>query len=195
MRKKTNLVYGAGLNDANYEIGKKVDGKLVICRFYSRWAHMISRCYNKKHHLKQPTYENCTVCEEWLSFSNFKAWMEQQDWEGKELDKDLLFIGNKLYSPETCVFVSSTTNGFTLDCRATKGDWPIGVSFHKFHNKFGARCQNPFIKKLEHLGYFECPQMAHEAWRKRKHELACQLADLQTDDRVANALRTRYLEV
>jgi hypothetical protein len=118
--------------------------------------------------------------------------MELQCWQGKELDKDLLVKGNKVYSPSTCVLVSPLTNGFTLDCRASKGDWPIGVSFHKQHKRFGSRCQNPFTKRLEHLGYFNCPEQAHEAWRKRKHELACQLADLQTDERVAAALRTRY---
>ena len=66
------------------------------------------------------------------------------------------------------------------------------VCFHKRVKKFSATIGNPFTKKQEHLGYFTCPNEAHQAWKKRKHELACQLADIQTDQRVAEALRIRY---
>jgi hypothetical protein len=119
--------------------------------------------------------------------------METQEWLGKELDKDLLSQGNKIYSPETCVFVDLNVNHFILDRSAKRGDFPIGVSFDKVRGKFQSYCGNPFTGKSSNLGYFDCPEKAHEAWRKRKHELACQLADLQTNERVANALRSRYL--
>lgn len=118
--------------------------------------------------------------------------MERQQWKGMEIDKDLLFVGNKVYSAETCVFVDRVTNVFVIDRAADRGEWPLGVSFKKDIGKFSARCQNPFTKRRENLGYFKCPSEAHEAWRKRKHELACQLAELQTDARVAEALRNRY---
>jgi len=36
--------------------------------------------------------------------------MERQDWEGKHLDKDILIPGNKIYSPDRCIFVSSLIN-------------------------------------------------------------------------------------
>lgn len=119
--------------------------------------------------------------------------MEVQSWQGKQLDKDLLVKGNKFYSPENCVFVDRVTNSFTIDRGANRGVWPLGVSFDKRDVKFRAQCSNPFTKKNENLGYFTCSDEAHQAWKKRKHELACQLADLQTDKRVAAALRTRYL--
>ena len=76
---------------------------------------MLQRCYSESHLVRQPTYKGCSVCEEWLTFSNFKSWMEQQDWEGKQLDKDLLVYKNKIYSPETCVFVSSVINSFFVE--------------------------------------------------------------------------------
>ena len=75
-----------------------------------------------------PTYKGCSVSEEWLRFSNFKRWMEKQDWDGKQLDKDILFEGNKVYSAETCVFVTSVVNSFTSDSGAKRGEWLIGVS-------------------------------------------------------------------
>lgn len=192
MRKKNKLVHGIGVNDADYVVKPKVDGKQVTCPFYRAWKSMLTRCYDVKYQTRQPTYVGCSVCEEWLTFSTFKSWMIKQNWQGRELDKDLLCTDNKVYSPENCVFVDSMTNSFTIDCRTVRGEWPIGVTFHKRDGKFQAKCSNPFTKKTEFLGYFICPEQAHQAWKKRKHELACQLADLQSDKRVANALRSRY---
>jgi hypothetical protein len=52
----------------------------------------------------------------------FKKWMEQQDWDGKCLDKDIIAPGSKLYSPETCAFVLKATNLFVIACDASRGD-------------------------------------------------------------------------
>lgn len=186
------FVVGVGINDADYVVQPTVNGKRVCCPFYRTWKHMLERCYSSKYQTIQPTYVGCSVCEEWLTFSNFKKWMEAQDWEGKELDKDLLVKGNKVYSPETCVFVDSNTNLFTLDNSAARGESLIGTYFDKRRRKFMAYCSNPFTGKKEHLGMFKCQDQAHFAWKKRKYELACQLADLQSDNRVAKALRERY---
>lgn len=192
-RKKNKLVYGIGLNDADYAVGPKIDGRQIICPFYRVWRSMIERCYDHKSHAKYPTYICCSVCPEWLRFSAFKAWMEAQEWQGKALDKDLLIPGNKIYSPAACAFVDPSINSFLTDSAAIRGKFPIGVNLNKPAKKYQASCNNQFIKKKEHLGLFDCPVKAHEAWRARKHELACQLADKQTDQRIANALRTRFL--
>lgn len=187
------LIYGAGINDADYFVRPKDGGKQPICQFYLKWYNMIQRCYDDKYAARFPTYTECKVCDEWLTFSNFKEWMKNQDWEGKQLDKDLIIKGNKIYSPETCAFVDMVTNLFSNDKSSVCGKWPLGVSFDRVKNKFQVKCSNPFTKKTESVGYFTCPIKAHQAWKRRKHELACQLADLQTDNRVASALRTRYL--
>ena len=186
------LVCGVGINDADYPVSPRVNSKKIKCPFYRRWENMLKRCYSAVDQAKRPTYIGCTVCDEWLTFSNFKMWMEGQEWQGKQLDKDLLVEGNRVYSPDTCVFIDIMTNSFTIDCGAARGSWPIGVILHKYNGRFSARCSNPFSKEQEHLGYFACPQEAHKAWLARKHELACQLADLQSDVRVAQALRLRY---
>lgn len=68
----------------------------------------------------------------------------------------------------------------------------IDVVLDKRTGKFRAQCSNPFTKKLEHLGLFTSEQEAHEAWRKRKLELAHELAAIQTDPRVAKALIEHY---
>ena len=192
--KRNRLVYGVGINDADYAVEPRIDGERVKCPYYVTWRDMLYRCYNEKHQHRRPTYIGCSVCPEWLYFMNFRKWMTAQDWEGKALDKDLLILGNKVYSPETCVFVDNVTNTFVNDQARSRGEYPLGVHFHKHSCKFVAECRNLFTKKKEHLGYFLCANQAHLAWKKRKHELACQLADLQTDPRVAEALRTRYIE-
>lgn len=187
------LVFGVGVNDAWYKVQKNVCGKKIFCPFYQTWQSMLSRCYSKKNHERQPTYVSCTVCDEWLTFSNFRSWMEKQDWQGKQLDKDLIVKGNKVYSQDTCSFVDQTTNSFVTDSAKSRGAWPIGVHYDSERGKFMARCCNPITKKHENLGRYLCEKEAHMAWKKRKHELACILADMQADERVAKSLRTRYL--
>lgn len=196
------LIYGVGINDADYVVAQKetigyVNGKqkrklVWRCPFYQTWASMLMRCFSGRYIISRPTYENVTCCEEWLVFSEFKRWMEQQDWEGKQLDKDIIFPENKIYSPETCAFVSCTTNTFILTMDTSRGEYPLGVYWEEQRGKFKAMCSNPFTKKGEHLGRFNCPKEAHEAWRKRKHELAQLVAETESDPRVVEALKKRY---
>lgn len=197
MSGKGKLVSGVGINDADYPVtiramigGKRV--QLWMCPFYQAWAAMLARAYGERIHKLNPTYEECSVFNDWHRFSVFREWMSRQDHNGMDLDKDILSPGNKVYSPNTCVFVSRQLNTFIVDCGACRGKWPIGVSWHKKLSKFRAYCRNPFTAKHEHLGLFACPSEAHEAWRNRKHQIACAYAEMQTDIRVASALRTRY---
>ena len=118
--------------------------------------------------------------------------MEQQDWHGKCLDKDIIILGSKLYSPETCAFVLPATNLFVIARDACRGEYPVGVCLYKPTGKYIASCKNPFTGKQEHLGYFSTPEDAHEAWRKRKHELAQLVAATESDIRVVEALKKRY---
>lgn len=196
------LIYGVGVYDADYSAQKcvyfgrsngKQNRKVVWrCPFYQVWTSMLTRCYNDKYKLKQPSYKGVTVTDEWHLFSNFKVWMETQDWEGKQLDKDLLVRGNKIYSPETCIFVTRQVNVFLTDRSNDRGDLPIGVAFHKASGKFCANCSNPVTLKREWLGLFGCPEEAHRCWLSKKLEHAHTLAALQTDLRVAKALVDRY---
>ena len=132
------------------------------------------------------------VCSKWLSATEFKKWMEQQDWHGKSLDKDIIAPGSKLYSPETSAFVLQATNLFVTARDADRGDYPIGVSLHERTGKYKARCRNPFKGKEEYLRLFSTPEQAHEAWRECKLVLAQLVADTESDPRVVEALKNRY---
>lgn len=191
MGRKIGVVFGVGFNDCEYTVFCSKERGGERCPYYARWVEMLRRCYSCSFHKKRPTYIGCTVCDDWLTFSNFKAWMEKQDWEGKQLDKDLLLAGNKVYSPDNCVFVDAVINNFTTDRKLHRGECLLGVDVN--NGMFRAQCRNFMSKKREFLGYYKSQEEAHLAWKARKHELALQLAESQSDERIANALRSRYL--
>lgn len=121
---KNNVVCGVGINDY---IGKvKVNGTMDVA--YTRWNNMLKRCYSIKELTRHPTYIGCTVCCEWLSFSNFKKWFDENYIEGFDLDKDILVEGNKIYSPETCRFVPHYLNSLMCRCDAGLGELPLGIT-------------------------------------------------------------------
>lgn len=153
---------------------------------------MLCRCYSEIYQIKKPSYVGCSTVPEWHYFMTFRAWMLEQDWEGKQLDKDLLVNGNKVYGPDTCVFVDSMVNNFILERKNGRGEWPIGVSFKKERNKFVAQCSELLNNKYRHLGYFDSPEEAHKAWLTFKLEQAKLLASLQKDQKLAVALVKRY---
>lgn len=197
---KYKKLYGVGINDAEYPVTKHI--KIIIspnqykykkvwqCPYYSKWADMLCRCYASKHKKKNPTYQGCSVCDKWLLFSNFKSWMEQQDWEGKQLDKDLLVYKNKVYSPETCVFLYPRLNGFLVKVDARRGLLPIGVSYRKLENgrittrKKPYECHISDGSKRLFIGYFKTPEEAHRAWQKAKASLSFDIAVNQADLKV-----------
>lgn len=158
------LMCGVGLNDSWYIVRREINGKSQMCPFYKKWIGMIRRCYSEKWHNEHPTYKGCTVCDEWLVFSNFKAWMESQDWQGKALDKDILVQGNKAYSPDFCIFVTQAINNLLGDSKARRGKFPLGVSFHKALNKYRARVGN------EVVGYFTDVDSAFVAYKIAKYK-------------------------
>lgn len=196
------LVFGVGINDADYAIKKyeelpRINGKqnqkvIWECPYYIKWMSMLKRCYSENYKDKRPTYKDCYVCEEWLTFSNFKKWMETQDWEDKQLDKDLLVYQNKAYSPETCCFLSKGINVFLTKTDKNRGLYPLGVSRKKDRPLVKAK---PFISRVSKggisnfLGYYETPEQAHKAWQKAKIERAEVLKKEQTDTRIIAGLQ------
>ena len=56
------------------------------------------------------------------------------------LDKDILYKGNKIYSPSTCIFVPNRINTLFTKSNLTRGKYPIGVNIDNKTHKFRARC-------------------------------------------------------
>lgn len=171
------LVYGVGVNDADYCVKPTIQGKQVECKFYSTWKNMLERCYSDKFKEKNQTYKECTSCSDWLLFSNFKGWMEKQDWQGKELDKDILVQGNKIYSPEFCVFIKSSINNLLKTRSMERGPYKIGVTFRG--KKYRAQCNNS--GKIVYLGVFDSEDEAHKTYCDYKYKLISEIAAQQTE--------------
>ena len=151
---------------------------------------MLTRAYCPKLLKRFPAYKGTTVCEEWLIFTNFKRWMEGKEWDGKDLDKDIL-DDSKIYSPQTCNFVSRMINTFITPSGKVSNTM-IGTYLHK-SGKFQSNVGNPFSGKMEYLGLFERELDAHLAWKVRKHELSFKIAETQSNSLITKALTTRYL--
>lgn len=185
------LVYGVGVNDASYPVTQKTEGKQSwVCPYYRVWRDMLKRCYDEAYIDRQPTYKGCSVISEWLTFSSFSSWMSEQDWKGNQLDKDLIYENNKVYSPTTCCFIDKQVNVFIADKRKNK-DLPTGVTFHLRDNKFVAQCGN-FLTGKSHLGYYDSPEAAKIVYTRQKKYLADILASRQTDQVVRDAILKRY---
>lgn len=185
MKSPRRLVCGVGINDADYVVrkcrtetigGKRVYQKLWYCPFYNTWVEMLRRSFSSKEKARHPTYKNVTCCKEWLLFSNFKRWMETQDWEGNQLDKDILFPCNDIYSPVTCIFVPGWVNSSLLDSAKSRGDQPLGVSLMGCVKdcrvkKFKAECCNLSNKGRKYLGVYATGQEAHRAYQIEKAKI------------------------
>ena len=153
-------VHGVGFNDYN---GAVVNNGKVL-KSYQVWDCMLNRCYDKKHHIKHPSYANCSVCEEWLRFSNFKTWFDANYIDGCYLDKDVLVKGNKVYSPETCCFVPREINNVIENARSRRGNTPMGVFERNGRYLSYVRVSGKRI----YLGTFDTIEQAFEIMKERK---------------------------
>ena len=149
---------------------------------YFLWNHMLTRCYGKKAKLKLPSYEDCTASTNFKYFPYFKDWCSKQIGfgnEGWQLDKDILVKGNKIYSEDTCCFVPAEINSVFIKCDRSRGEYPLGVNYHKATRKFVAQISYRKIKT--HLGLYDTAEDAFKAYKKSKEKLIKSLADKYMD--------------
>lgn len=135
---------------------------------YQYWCNMINRCYSQSVIKRRKTYQNCSVCCEWLTYENFKPWFEGNYKTGYELDKDILQNGKefKIYSPDTCIFIPKELNGFLTATRSNKGIYPTGVSLYKGKYKAQIRKEG----KQYCIGVFDTITEAENAYISAKSE-------------------------
>lgn len=179
----SNLVHGVGIADVKVTSSEDKSA-------YETWRHMLRRSYSIEYKTRKPSYENCTVAEEWLTFSNFLKFYKDNYKEGFHLDKDILVKGNKIYAKETCCFVPVALNGIIVNIEG------VGVNFDKEKRKFRAGIS---IKgKQKNLGYYATIEDAMAAYKKAKKKYVIDSANeyLNTgdiDERIANALKDRVM--
>lgn len=163
------MVEGYGTNDYDGAINDEPQTKLA----YVLWRGMIVRSYSKRYQRNRQSYVGCSVCDQWLFFSNFKRWFDDPSngyQDGYCLDKDILIKGNKVYSPETCCFVPKEINSLIVKNTSDRGDLPIGV--YKKGDGFAAQlsCCDMGTRKNVYLGKYNSPNAAFIAYKKAKEQ-------------------------
>ena len=171
----TPSVYGVGYFGIGKFKSRDENGKPTKC--YKVWSHMMERCYDPKYQENYPTYKGCTVCKEWHNFQVFAEWYYSHYYklenEIMALDKDILCKGNKVYSPDTCVFVPNSINILFVKRDKARGKYPIGAN--KYDDKFVAHVMKN--GKTIHLGYFDTPELAFLAYKRAKEEYIKEVAE------------------
>ena len=173
-------VRGVGYLGSNLDLKPTKNGKL--CKIYTQWYNMITRCYSEAFHQRQPTYIDCYVSDDFKDYSKWREWYDnyqykQDDWH---LDKDLLVKGNKVYSENTCIFIPREINQVLTKRAASRGEHLIGVCWNKKDKAFIARVSKS-KRGSEYLGSFNTEVEAFNAYKEAKEAYLKELADKYKD--------------
>lgn len=161
--RSNKLLYGVCVNNVDICHNGKIPH-----RWYVIWSSVLMRVYSTKYHKKKPTYADYILHEDWKYSANFKRWFDEQSVrEGHHLDKDLLVHGNKIYGPDTCVFVPPALNNLFGDCWSGRRDTPLGVGHRGDGKRFVARVR--LDSRMVHLGHYGTPEEAQRAYNRAKH--------------------------
>lgn len=148
-------------------------------RCYHEWMKILERGYSKLWKEKHPTYEDVYVCEEWHNFQNFAKWYYNNYYsineERMEIDKDILYKNNKIYSPDTCIIVPQRINNLFVKTNSKRGNFPIGVHRHKNGN-YVAQCEFNDSRK-RYLGCYPTVEEAFNIYKMEKEKYIKQVAD------------------
>ena len=159
----------------------RVDGKHT--KEYRLWNNMLKRCYSVGCQKVRPTYIDCSVSENFRYLQYFKEWCNNQigfnsvDEKGKPfaLDKDILVKGNRVYNEDVCVFVPQEVNLLFTKRDKSRGEYPIGVSFHKSRGMLTATLNNKY------LGYFNTAEQAFQVYKTAKEAYIKEVANKWKD--------------
>jgi hypothetical protein len=167
-------VYGVGYLGENYITSNNT-------KAYQTWSGMLERCYDEKYQNKKPTYIGCYVCDEWLNYSVFKKWYEENTYkienEQIHLDKDIIKKGNKCYCPEYCILVPKRINSLFTNCTNVRGDLPIGVTL----DRVTYRARLSTLEGRLDLGHFKSINEAFNAYKTAKEKYIKHIADEYKD--------------
>jgi len=178
------MILNVGINDLKYSSSSP---------FYSRWKDMLKRCYSEKYLKKNPSYTGCSVCEEWKYLSNFKEWMQTQDWENKHLDKDLLYPGNKIYSSDTCVFIPSSLNSFMTNTSKKNTSGYNGVTQEKRTLVWNSRIWKN--GKGEHIGSYRSKEEAFYYYKIERNKEILKWINKIENFKIKNALQKHLYDI
>ena len=154
--------------------------KTEMCRMYH---NMYDRCYSLAYHERSPQYKDCEMCPEWLDDkNNFYDWVLENyytiDKEQIDLDKDILVKGNKIYSPDTCIFAPHSINTYFENLTRE----PVYLQkLNKYRMDIWVENRNV------NIGYYDTEEDAKKVFMRHKEALILAKAGLY-HDRIPSAL-------
>lgn len=187
LRRTPKKAYGIGISDYSEnslpEIKEKWRGIL-------RRSVQYERGYSSKKNQKViSSYDGVSVCEEWLTFSNFEKWMLAQTWQGNDLDKDL-FGDGKLYSPETCCFLPHQLN-IAIQSKSNNTG-VLGVSSEGGYYKVCTYWK----EKRETCVKFKHKSEAHKYWQENKIKSLTRMAnEYYFSGEISDKIRDKILSI
>lgn len=158
-----------------------VKGSNKSLKEYGIWCSMLKRCFDKKYKEKFPTYINVTCNPVWYYYENLYEWIhEQSNYEvikntNYNIDKDILYKGNKLYSPEKCVIVPQRVNNLFTKCDANRGKYPIGVCLDNYRGYYASYCNDG--DGQVHIGNYKDMNKAYERYKEYKEAVIKKVAE------------------
>lgn len=148
------------------------------------WVAVVQRCYGPERE-SYKSYKDVSMTDEWLCFQNFASWFVKAIYfKGWVIDKDIIIPGNRVYGPDTCVFVPAKVNSFfTQRPHAKTPTGFAGIDWHKRDRLYIASGPKKGFKSIED---------AVTAQKIHRENLAKSLAEMYPgmDNRVIEKLNT-----
>jgi hypothetical protein len=154
--------------------GARTKSELYM-KLKSIYFNMMQRCY-KEYATKYEYYggRGVTVCEKWQTFDGFidtvdtvEGWDEGKFLRGElQLDKDTKIKGNKIYSPETCIFIPSRLNKLAANKQRMRPSIAIDPNGNK--HKFLNRKEFCLAHDLDDAVVYRCligERTHHKLWK------------------------------
>lgn len=212
--KQHKISLGVGINDADYLVVTKEDGKQKFCPVYKKWYAMLARCYAEKS-INYELYggRGIYVCDDWLRFSNFKSWIDSRPWHTSlHLDKDILLKDNFEYSPDNCCLVPAYINQLLVVKEPRGKSEFLGVTYlSPSPDMHATSLSKPWMSSRSKInnrssygGVFSTAEEAHSKWQADKAD-SIEFAinrwaidpeyAIYFDTKVAEALTTKVWEL
>lgn len=159
------IVMGIGIND-EFRVSKNSKPS----KAYQAWAQMIVKTTNPE---ASGYVADGVICKDWLTFSKFKAWFEENYVDGWVMDRGIISPEDNMFSPEHCVFVPRYLSRFARKQKINNKCDLHGVTKIEREGVDAVFISGIYVAgKQMHIGSFKTAIDAHKAYINRRMEVA-----------------------